>query len=150
VKSSFKKNTTKIGNIGEEIATKYLRNKGFSIRERNYRRTFGEIDIVAHETFKAGERADVSYETSGTIHFVEVKSVSYETMANLKRAVTHETWRPEELVHDFKLHQIKKAADSWIAENDWDGEVQVDVIAVRMVPCEKYASVRYIPGVISE
>jgi putative endonuclease len=150
VKNFTKKNTTKIGNIGEEIAAKYLSNKGFSIQERNYRRPFGEIDIVAHETLKIGKRADVSYGTSGIVHFVEVKSVSYETRDKLEWAVTHETWRPEELVHAFKLNQIKKAVESWVAENDWNGEVQVDVVAIRMVPREKYATVQYIPGTISE
>ena len=52
----------KIGDRGEEIACKYLENKGFSIIERNYWRPWGEIDIVAKK--------------GSILSFVEVKSVS--------------------------------------------------------------------------
>ncbi len=138
------------GNLGESIAAKYLKQKGFVILERNYLKKWGEIDIVARETAKSEPEESFSRETSDIIHFVEVKSVSYETKSQLDWAVTHETWRPEEQVHAFKLNQIRKAVESWMIENDWVGEIQVDVIAVRMVPREKYATVKYIPNVISE
>lgn len=163
MKSEYKKNTTKIGNLGEAIAAKYLRSKGFRIVARNYRKKYGEIDIIAeklsvatepvavsYEMFGKGEGGLFSRETPSVIHFVEVKSVSYETKTQLEWAVSHETWRPEELVHAFKLNQIRKAAESWIFENNWAGEVQIDVVAVRMVSREKYATVKYIPRVISE
>ncbi len=138
------------GNLGESIAAKYLKQKGFVILERNYLKKWGEIDIVARETVRSESKESFSRETSDIVHFVEVKSVSYETKSQLDWAVTHETWRPEEQVHAFKLNQIRKAAESWMIENDWVGEIQVDVIAVRMVPREKYATVKYIPNVISE
>lgn len=150
VKSQNKVNNLKIGSLGESIAAKYLKNKGFLILERNYRKPYGEIDIVARGTKKTSENVanNVSYETSPAIHFVEVKTVSYETREDLKRLVSYETWRPEEKVNEFKLGQIKKAAESWIFENNWAGEVQVDVVAIRIVPREKYASVKYIPKVL--
>ena len=83
------------------------------------------------------------------MHFIEVKSVSYETKKMLEWAVTHETWRPEELVHDFKLNQIRKTLDTWVMEHNWVGDVQIDVLAVRMVPREKYALVKHISNVSS-
>ena len=144
-----KKNTKKVGDLGELIACKYFKNKGFIIVERNYSKKWGEIDIVARETQQLAKKKDVSHGTSEIVHFIEVKSVSYETRAELNWAVTHETWRPEELVHDFKLNQIRKAAEIWIAEHNWSGDVQVDVLAVRMVPREKYASVNYISNIVS-
>ncbi|MBX4181397.1 YraN family protein, partial [Candidatus Parcubacteria bacterium] len=52
----------KLGDIGENIACDFLKNRGYTIVERNYLRKWGEIDIVARK----GE----------VIHFVEVKSVS--------------------------------------------------------------------------
>lgn len=143
-----KKQLNKItGNLGESIATKFLINKGFRIAERNFYRSVGEIDIVAHETSTV-EDLLVSRETSPRIHFIEVKTVSYETKELLNWAVTHETYRPEELVHQKKLEKIQKAAEVWMLENKWSGEVAIDVVAVRIVPREKYARVRYIPDVI--
>ena len=147
---SSKALTTETGNLGESVACKYLKDKGFEILDRNYRKKYGEIDIVARGTGQNRDFDAVSREIPDVAHFVEVKSVSYETRDDLKWAVTHETWRPEELVHEFKLNQIRKAAETWIAERRWAGEVQVDVIAIRMVPREKYALVKYLPRVISE
>lgn len=145
-----KKLNKSTGDLGESVATKYLAGKGFAIVARNYRKPWGEIDIVARETPRIGRVSMLPRETFAIIHFVEVKSVSYETKGLLEQDVAHETWRPEEKVHAFKLNQIRKAAESWMSENDWKGEVQVDVVTVRLVPCEKYASVKYIPGVILE
>ena len=144
-----KKNTKKVGDLGESIAVKYLKNKGFSIIERNYRKKYGEIDIVARGTFSSVKNP-VSHETREVVHFVEVKSVSYETKEMLEISVSHETYRPEELVDGFKLNQIRKTAETWISENQWNGEVQIDVVAVHMVSREKYARVKYIENVIME
>ncbi len=143
-----KKNNKIMGNLGEDIAEKYLRNKGFIILERNYLRKWGEIDIVTRGTGLEWKNSDVSYETSEKVHFVEVKSVSYETKEELAWAVTHETWRPEEMVHFHKMKQIRKVVESWLIENNWEGDIQIDVIAVRIVSREKYATVKYIPNII--
>jgi len=144
-----KKNTKEVGDLGEAIAVKYLKNKGFTIIERNYRKKYGEIDIVARGTFSSAENL-VSHETREVVHFVEVKSVSYETKEMLEISVSHETYSPEELVDGFKLNQIRKTVETWISENQWNGEVQIDVVAVHMVSREKYARVKYIENVIME
>ncbi len=124
-----------IGNLGESIACSFLKRRGFEIIERNYLRKWGEIDIVARGT-------------SGKVHFVEVKTVSYETRSMLDWAVTHETWRPEEQVHRFKIGQIHKALESWVSEHNYMGDFQIDVVAIRVVPREKYATVKYIENII--
>jgi putative endonuclease len=124
-----------VGKIGESIAASYLVRHGHIVVERNYRKKWGEIDIVSRETNK--------------IHFVEVKSVSYETRQALDSAVTRSTWRPEENVHSGKLRKLNRAIESWIEENRYQGDWQIDVVAVRMVSCEKYATVKLIPNVIS-
>lgn len=143
---SEKKDTKRVGDLGERIAVKYLKNKGFLIVTRNYRKKYGEIDIVTRGT----ESTNKSKFSRETVHFVEVKSVSYETKEMLDWAVSHETYRPEELVHSFKMNQIRKTAETWVTENHWSGEVQIDVVVVRMVTREKYAVVKHIENVIIE
>ena len=41
------KNNKEKGAMGEEIAARYLANKGYRIIDRNYRTNIGEIDIIA-------------------------------------------------------------------------------------------------------
>lgn len=133
--SSKKKNNKRIGNYGEEIGALYLKNKGFQILDRNYLKKWGEIDIVARGT-------------TNEVHFVEVKTVSYETKEEMIMAVSRGTWKPEENVHLYKIKKLSRAIESWLMEKHWEGEWQIDVLAVRIVPCEKYATVKYIPNVI--
>jgi len=127
-----------IGAWGEQIALKYLINNGFTALDTNYLKKWGELDIVARETI-AGTQI---------VHFVEVKTVSYETKADLSHAVTHETWSPEDNVHFKKIQRMNRAIESWLAENHCDLDWQIDIVAVRIVPREKYASVKYIPNII--
>jgi putative endonuclease len=128
----------KTGALGEEIAVTYLQKKGFSVIEKNYLKKWGEIDIVSRETTDGGEK----------VRFVEVKAVSYETKEELNKAISRGTWRPEENVHFKKLQRLNRAIESWIMDNNYDGDWEIDVIAVRLVTREKYASVKYIPGVV--
>ncbi len=132
--SNKKKNNKQLGAWGEEIAAKYLKNKGFDILDRNYLKKWGEIDIVARESNK--------------VRFIEVKTVSYETKQDLKLAVSRGTWRPEENVHPWKLKKLSRAIESWLLEKDYSGDWQIDVLAIRIVPCEKYATVLFIENVI--
>ncbi|MEK7639223.1 MAG: YraN family protein [Patescibacteria group bacterium] len=127
-----------IGAVGEKIAARYLKKKGFAILQENYLKKWGEIDIVARETAKS----------KPILHFVEVKTVSYETKADLKKSVSHGTWRPEENVHFKKIQRMNRAIESWVMENNYNGEWQIDILAVRIVPREKYATAKYLPNVI--
>lgn len=124
----------KIGAYGEEIAVSYLKKQGFLILDQNYLKKWGEIDIVARGT--------------DMIHFVEVKTVSYETKTVLETAVLRGTWRPEENVHYHKIQRLNRAIESWIMEHNYNGEWQIDVVAVRIVLHERHATVKYLPNVI--
>ena len=86
----------KIGDIGEDIASKYLIEKGHRVVERNYWRSWGEIDIVS-------ERAK-------TLHFVEVKSVSREA------PFSGGGIRPEENMHVAKLRRLHRAIQTYLLE----------------------------------
>ena len=126
-----------IGRIGEDIATKWLISVGIEIIERNYRKKWGEIDIVARGTDRL-------------LHFVEVKTVSYETKGELDWAVAHETWRPEEQVHKSKQDRLKRAIQTWLVEKKCESKFKIDILTVRLVPREKYAKVEMIENVVFE
>ena len=128
----------KVGGYGEEIAVNYLKKLGHTILDTNYLKKWGEIDIVSRETIN----------NRSVIRFVEVKTVSYETKDDLTRAVSYGTWRPEENVHLKKVQKLNRAIESWLTEHTCDLDWHIDVIAVRIVPGEKYATIKYIPNII--
>ncbi len=122
------------GQIGEKLAAQYLINHGFSLVARNYRKKWGEIDVVVSKNNK--------------VHFVEVKTVSYGTKQDLQIAVSYGTWRPEENVHPFKLKKLSRAIESWLMEQKYDGDWQIDVVAVRIVPRETFSTIKIIENII--
>ena len=139
MKQSDKKGErNKVGSYGEQIAAQYVSRLGWKVLEVNYLKKWGEIDIVARETLRNKE----------IMHFIEVKTVSYETKSDLDRAVTHGTWRPEENVHYHKIQRLNRAIESWIMEHNYEGDWQIDVAAVRIVTREKHATIKLIKNVI--
>ncbi len=128
------KHNKEIGAWGEKITANYLKRHGFMIVAMNYLKKWGEIDVIAKK--------------DGKIHFVEVKTVSYETKEYLNKAVSYGTWRPEENVHPYKLKKLSRAIETWLAEYNWEGDWQIDVAAVRIVPRETYATINYIENII--
>ncbi len=125
-----------IGNQGEILVANYLKKQGFELIEMNYRKPWGEIDVIAKK--------------SNVMHFVEVKTVSYGTKHDLQQKVLRGTYRPEENVHHTKLKKLANAIETWISENKWLGEWVIDVVAVRIVPRETYATIKIIPNIIVE
>lgn len=77
-------------NRGEELACRYLKRKGYSIAEKNYRVRFGEIDIIAMD----GE----------TLCFVEVKARSQTDHGH-----------PEEFVDTHKQRKLFRAAQIYLS-----------------------------------
>lgn len=67
-------NTTQAGALGEEQAARYLQQKGWTIKERNFSAPAGEIDIIAQD--------------KKTLVFVEVKTRAYRAYGGPLAAVT--------------------------------------------------------------
>ncbi len=102
-----------VGRGGEDIACQFLMRKGYTILSRNYRRKWGEIDIIA--------------EKDGTVRFVEVKTVS--SHGDFSREMVRQ---PEELVHRTKLKKLARTAALYMEEKKDVREYQIDAVAVVM------------------
>ena len=116
----FVKNITekrRIGDIGEEIACRFLVKRGFSIVCRNYLRKWGELDVVGKK--------------KGKIHFFEVKTVSGSIDIQVS-PVTND-YRAEDNMHPWKLQRLSRIIQTYLMDEmseiedpDW----QFDVITV--------------------
>lgn len=121
----FTSETQKIGQLGEDIAVRFLMKRGYEIIARNFTQKCGELDIVA--------------KNKGKIHFVEVKTVSCENF-----------YRPEENVSPRKLKRMARAIQIYMAqkhvsyETDW----QTDIITVILDPVNKTAKVNVLENII--
>lgn len=107
-----------VGRMGESIAADFLRRKGFKIISFNYRKPWGEIDIIA--------------EKGNCVRFVEVKAVSRESRE----------YRPEELVDIRKLRKVARTAALYMESKGDDREYQVDVVGVIMDMTRRTAKCR--------
>jgi putative endonuclease len=108
----------KTGNLGEDLACRFLMKHGFNIIERNYLKKCGEIDVVAKH--------------HNTVHFIEVKSVSCETLDNVPHETSNESFRPEDNVHPWKLQRLAKTILVYLSEKNISHETewQFDVVTV--------------------
>lgn len=124
-----------IGAIGEDLAEEYLRNCGLKIVCRNFRRPYGEIDIVARES-------------DGLLVFVEVKTVSWET-GDPDPLVSYETgYRPEDNVHPQKLRRLSRTIEAYLMSTRYEGEWRFDVMAVFADPKTKTAKIRHTKDIV--
>lgn len=97
-------NTAK-GKLGEEKAKKYLCSIGYIFLEQNYRYNKAEIDLILND----GE----------VLVFVEVKYRSGLVFG-----------LPEEAVNEKKMDLLREAAENYIIDKNWEGEIRFDIVAI--------------------
>lgn len=116
-----------LGDLGEDIACKYLERKGFRVLERNYLRKWGEIDIVA--------------EKGQLLSFIEVKSVTREPDAG---------HRPEENMHYRKVQRLRRAIQTYLLDRKIkeSQKWQFDLVCVYLDEVNKKARVEVLENVI--
>ena len=98
----------RLGNVGEEIATRELTRRGYAVRERNWRCPEGELDMVAEQ----GE----------ALVFVEVRTRRGDRFGT-----------PEESITLAKRAHLIAAAQAYLqAHSLQDRDWRIDVVAVEM------------------
>jgi len=111
-----------LGASGEDIAEKFLTDRGYYILERNFRLKFGEIDILAKD--------------KNTIVIVEVKTKRFLSQG-----------RPEEQVDYFKQKKLLLLAKA-ILQMYPNNNIRIDVIAIDM--SEEKTKINHIINAVTE
>jgi putative endonuclease len=110
-----------VGQYGERVAARLLRDSGLQLLEQNWRCPRGEVDIIARD--------------GAVLVFCEVKTRSSGLFGD-----------PSEAVGPGKAARLRSLALQWLADHPggWD-EIRFDVITVRRRH-EKPAQVRHLRG----
>ena len=95
-----------LGKMGEELACRELRRRGYDVLARRYRTRHGEIDIIARDR--------------QAIVFVEVKARRDDRFGGAAAAVTA-----------FKQRRVAQMATDFLARRGWlDAECRFDVVTI--------------------
>lgn len=84
-----------IGQLGEDIACEFLVNKKYRVIARNYRRKWGELDLVTKTP-------------DGALVFVEVKTMNAGGVGSLA---------PEDNMSAAKLMKLRKTCEAFVVAN---------------------------------
>ena len=100
----------RLGNIGENLAAEYLQKHGYHILERNFKKRYGELDIVALEGNK--------------LVFVEVKTRSSNLFGTGAEAIT--PWKLRALVRSAQFYKLRYP--------ELPDLMRIDVVSVSLSP----------------
>lgn len=113
----------KIGEFAEKLVAQYLKEKGYKIVERNFRKPWGEIDIIAKK--------------ENEFVFIEVKANSQEFES--------EDFSPELRANYAKTRKIIKTARIFMEGKK--GEWRVDIVGITFFKKEKKAKIVHFKNV---
>lgn len=120
-----------VGNLGENLACKFLMKHGHEFLGRNYRKKWGEIDIISKK--------------DNVIHFIEVKTVSLRHGSGQ----AHD-YMPEENIHPWKRKRLARAIQTYLLEKKVSDETewQTDSLAVFLDFKTRKAKFRFLENII--
>ena len=112
------------GGFGEEVAAKYLKSRGYSIMERNFRTPFGEIDIIA--------------ERDGCVVFLEVKTRISDHFGPPLEAIT---WAKKRKIIQNCQYYLKCKKILW-------GPCRIDAMGIKLDGDRRVELIRYVKNAI--
>jgi len=112
--------------LAENIAARYLESGGYEVIDKNYRKPWGEIDIIVRK--------------DGVVIFVEVKANKQEFGGD---------FNPEVRVDWKKMAKIKRTAAFYLEQKfgDMEREWQIDIVSVTFDSENKKAKIKHFKNV---
>ncbi len=118
-------NNLQLGSYGEDIAANYLASLGLKVIERNFRKRYGEIDIIAKE--------------SDTLVFVEVKTRKTSAFGS-----------PAEAITPGKLRALIKSAHYYkLLHPQLPAAMRIDLLSLVLTENNKVKSLELIKNITS-
>lgn len=117
----------RVGDWGEALAAKYLREQGYVILTQNWRHGHGELDIVA-------QRAEI-------LTIVEVRTRRNDKFGRGEESIT--------LSKRLNLIKTSQAYVQMLVPPDTELQWQIDVIVIQLRPNNTLESLMHFPAAIS-
>ena len=116
---------SEFGYWAEDYVAQYLKSKSYEVLENNYRKPWGEIDIIAKK--------------DGVLIFVEVKA-SKDAIAGFE---------PENRVSSEKLRRLMRAIQTYLAAKKYgpDQEWQIDIAALTLSHDRGVAKIKHFKNI---
>lgn len=119
--------TKTLGDKGEKIAEKYLKEKGYKILDKNFRwKKLGELDLVARKG-------------AGVIFF--------EVKARMKKRLSE--FMPEDNITFTKQKKLVKLSQIYLAKKKIDLPWQIDILAIEIYRNNTY-DIRHLENAIDD
>ena len=116
---------SEFGNWAENHVAQYLKSKGYEVIENNYRKPWGEIDIIVKK--------------EGILIFVEVKA-SRDDRAGFE---------PENRVSPEKIRRLMRATQTYLAAKKYspEQEWQIDIVALTLDQNRGVAKIKHFKNI---
>lgn len=111
------------GLLAEQLAARYLEEKGYTILERNWRCRYGEIDVIAQK--------------EGALIFVEVRSRLGERYGTVLEAIDARKRHKVRMVSTFYLNRLRNP----------DRPIRFDAILVKWANPSSHYEMTHLEGV---
>ncbi len=120
-------NKKEVGQLGERVAEKYLKDKGYKLLSRNWLSKIGEIDLI--------------FKRDKILVFVEVKALIKLT----------NSFNPEMHFNYFKQNKMRQLAKLYINFKGLSNiSFQIDLVAVEINEYGKVLDIRHYPACVEE
>ncbi len=108
---------------GEDLAAKYLQNHGYKIIERNFRKGYGEIDIICLK--------------DNTLIFVEVKTRTTEAFGGVRESIS-----------GFKIRKLIQTAQFYkMIHSNLPELLRIDAILIDLNGINKVENMEHIENI---
>ena len=122
-----------IGVLGEDIAVDYLKRKGYKIIERNFRKKYEEVDIIAVQAPPRGALP----RRGSTLVFIEVKTRTSSAYGS-----------PFESIVGFKLaHLVRTAQFYKLIHPNLPDDLRIDAIGIIVTPDNRLEKIEHLENI---
>lgn len=116
-------NTLHIGVLGEKLAVDYLKKQKYKVIERNFRKGFGEIDIIAID--------------EGTLVFIEVKTRTSQKFGTPLESINR--WKLKTLVRTVQYYRMTHL--------NMPDSLRIDAIAVDLTSANTLKKIEHVKNI---